>query len=214
DRRQQLRGGDDLGVVTLGPEAAGQSEAGRPGLVDDLGDPLAERAEPLEEDLGPGGLDPGGDQPAAVAEEGDAGGRLVDVDADVNRLARLEADRLGGLPDDGELRRLGGRRGLDLRSGTSVSPTQVCPPDSSPVFMLSTVWPSSVRRPFIAAVSGLFRNGIQLSRNWFAEKALPQDESWMFHVRIFLRTPLLAARLRPTWAVRVHDQRGQRRAGR
>jgi hypothetical protein len=43
-RGQQLRGGDDLRRVALGPEAAGQAEAGRPGLVDDPGDPFAERA--------------------------------------------------------------------------------------------------------------------------------------------------------------------------
>jgi hypothetical protein len=36
----------------------------RPHYLHDLGNPLAERSEPLEEDLGPGGLDPGGDQPA------------------------------------------------------------------------------------------------------------------------------------------------------
>ena len=142
DRGEQLRGGDDLGLEALGPEAAGQGEAGRPGLVDDLGDPLPERAQPLEEDLGPGGLDPGGDQPAAVAEEGDVVGRLVDVDADVDRLARLEAERLGGRSDDGELPRLGVRHGRHLRSGTSESPTQVCPPNGSSAFMLSIPRPT------------------------------------------------------------------------
>ena len=126
DRGQELREGDDLGVVALGPKATGQAEAGRAGLVDDRGDPLAERAEPLEEDLGPGGLDPGGHQPAAVAGEGDTVGRLVDVDAHVHRLARLEAERFGGFPDEGELPRLGVGHGRYLRSGTSVSPTQVC----------------------------------------------------------------------------------------
>jgi hypothetical protein len=61
---------------------------------------------PVEEYLRPGGLDPGGQESALNAEEGDAVGRLVDVDADVDRLAWLEADRLGGFPDDGQLPRL------------------------------------------------------------------------------------------------------------
>jgi len=39
----------------------------------------------------------------------------VDVDADVDRLARLEAQRLGGRADDGELLRLGVRHGRHLQ---------------------------------------------------------------------------------------------------
>ena len=55
DRRQELRGGDDLGLEALSPEAAGQVEAGRTGLVDDLGDPFPEGAQPLDEDIGRAG---------------------------------------------------------------------------------------------------------------------------------------------------------------
>jgi hypothetical protein len=57
------------------------------------------------------------------------------------------------------------------------------------------------------------RNGIKLSRKSLVEKALPQDASGMDHVRILLRTPLLAPRLRPARAMRVDDQIGQRRTG-
>jgi hypothetical protein len=39
----QLRGGDDLGRVPFGPKAADQGEAGGAGLIDDLGDALADR---------------------------------------------------------------------------------------------------------------------------------------------------------------------------
>src|SRR5262249_29248607 len=128
----------DLGLVALGAEAARQAEAGGPRLVGDLGDALSDRAQPLDEELGAGGLDPGGDEPAAIAVEGDAVGRLVDVGADVHRLALFEAERLVGLPDESQLPRFGVRHGRHLRSGTSVSPTQVLPPNGSPAFMLST----------------------------------------------------------------------------
>src|SRR5512135_1322928 len=90
-----------------------------------------------EEDLGPGGLDPGGDQPAAVAVEGDTVGRLVDVDADVDRLALLEAQGRVRCADDLELAGLGVRHGQYLRSETRESPTQVCAPNGSSAFMLS-----------------------------------------------------------------------------
>jgi hypothetical protein len=142
DRGQQLGGGDDLRLIALGPQAAGQAEARRPGLVDDLGDLPPDRLQPLDEDLRPGGLDPGGQEPALGAVEGDAVGRLVDIDADVDRLALLEAQRLGGGADDLELSRLGVRHGQDLRSETRESPTQVCAPNGSSASMLSTHTPS------------------------------------------------------------------------
>jgi hypothetical protein len=56
--------------------------------------------------------------------------------ADVHRLARLEAQRMGGREDDGEHSRLGVRHGQYLRSETSGSPTQVCPPNGYSAFML------------------------------------------------------------------------------
>jgi hypothetical protein len=108
-----------------------------------LGNALADQAQSLDEDLGPGGLDPSGDQAAAVAVEGDAVGRLVGVDADVNRLARLDTQRLDGRSDDVELPHLGVRHGQDLRSGTSELPTQVCPPNGYSAFMISIATPSS-----------------------------------------------------------------------
>ena len=55
--------------------------------------------------------------------------------------ARLEAQRLGRRADDGELSRLVARHGQYLRSETSGSPTQVCPPNGYAAFMLSTAWP-------------------------------------------------------------------------
>src|SRR5262249_53370719 len=51
--------------------------------------------------------------------------------------------RLVGLPHQGELTRLGVRHGRHLRSGTSVSPTQVFPPNGSPACMLSIATPST-----------------------------------------------------------------------
>jgi hypothetical protein len=70
---------------------AGQGEAGGPGLGDDLSDLDAERLQFRDEQLGVGRLDLGGQEAAAVAEEGDVVGGLVGVDADVEDLAVAES---------------------------------------------------------------------------------------------------------------------------
>jgi ECF sigma factor len=73
-------------------------------------------------------------------------GHFFAAAAEARRLCRtrFEAERLGGFPDEGELPRLGVRHSRYLRSATSVSPTQVCPPNGSPAFMLSLGTPRSI----------------------------------------------------------------------
>jgi hypothetical protein len=139
DGDQQLRGGDYLRLVALGLEPACQGEAGGAGFVDHLGDAVPDRLESLEEDLGAGRLNPSGDHAALVADESDVVGALVDIDAHVNRLAAIEANRVGRCLDDGERSRLlGGRHGRHLRRKTCESATQVCHPNGYPAYMLSS----------------------------------------------------------------------------
>jgi hypothetical protein len=73
--------------LPIRPNDGGQGEAGGAGLGDDLSDRDAERLQLRDEQLGVGRLDLGGQEAAAVAEEGDVVGGLVGVDADVEDLA-------------------------------------------------------------------------------------------------------------------------------
>ena len=56
------------------------------------------------------------------------------MDADLDCLARLEAERVVGRADEGKVSRLGVRYGQYPRSETSGSPTQVCPPNGYSAF--------------------------------------------------------------------------------
>jgi hypothetical protein len=67
----------------------------------------------------------------------------VDVDVDVDHLARLEAQRLGGGADDIELSRLGVRNGQDLRSETSKLSMQVCDPNGYSALMPQPIPPNA-----------------------------------------------------------------------
>lgn len=113
---------------------------GLPGTV--LGDLVAERLQLGGEQLGVGRLDPGGEESASVTEEGDVVGGLVGVDADVEDLAVVEADRGGRRADDAGL--LGRCHGRDLRKGTSGSVAQVCLPNG---YGLHAIFPSGFRLP-------------------------------------------------------------------
>jgi hypothetical protein len=62
------------------------------------------------------------------------------------------------------------------------------------------------------ALKGISRNGMKLGRNALVEKALSQNMPWIDHVRIILRSPLLASRLRPARTMGVDDQFRQRLA--
>src|SRR5262249_14913522 len=137
DRGQQLRRRDDLCLVALGPQATCQAEAGRHCLIDDLRHSPPCRLQPLDEELRPCRLGPGGQEPTLDAVEGHAVRSLVDVDADMDHLALLEAQRGIRLADDLELASLGVRHGQYLRSKTRVSNTQVYAPNGSSAFMLS-----------------------------------------------------------------------------
>src|SRR5512135_3074224 len=70
---------------------------------------------------GRAGWTPGGQDAARAAGEGDMVSRLVDIDADVDRLALIEAGGIGRGADDGEPTRLDVGHGCNLRGKTFAS---------------------------------------------------------------------------------------------
>ena len=113
----RLRRGDHLGLEARGPEAAGQGEAGGPGLVDDLGDLRRGTGSSRSTSRsGSAGWTQVATRPRRSLSDGDVVGGLVDVDADVERPRRR---RGGAWRSVGRTMRvvLGRGHGRDLREG-------------------------------------------------------------------------------------------------